>query len=341
MAKDTSRNTLADMEGTAAVRPDITSAPGLAVSLVVPFLNEEKVLPKLFGTLAQVLPTISGYRWELVLVDDGSTDSSVSVIVSEAPAFPGAVRLVRLTRNFGHQPALMAGLARATGAAIICLDADLQDPPELVAEFLARFQEGHDVVFGVRRSRKETLWKRFAYRSFYRLFRAFADVDVPLDAGDFGLMSRRVVELVLKMPERDLIIRGLRSWVGFRQIGVPYDRPERQAGETKYGLRKLVKLALSALFGYSTLPLRLATVLGLGSAGVAACYAAYVLYAKFSGAPAPSGWASLAIVILFLGGVQLVTIGILGEYIGRIYQQSQARPLFIIAKDEMLTTKAP
>lgn len=303
------------------------------VSLVIPFLNEEKVLPKLFSTLAEVLSALPGFRWELVLVDDGSTDGSVATITSEAKRFPGTVRLVQLARNFGHQPALMAGLSRAQGEAMICLDADLQDPPHLVAEFLARYSEGFDVVFGVRRSRRESLWKRFAYRTFYRLFRAFAEVDVPLDAGDFGLMSRRVVELVLRMPERDLIIRGLRSWVGFRQTGVPYDRPERHAGETKYSLKKLVRLALSALFGYSTLPLRLATVLGLGSAGIAATYAVYVLYAKLSGAPAPSGWASLAIVILFLGGVQLVTIGILGEYIGRIYQQSQARPLYVVAQE--------
>jgi polyisoprenyl-phosphate glycosyltransferase len=312
-----------------------TPVPPL-ISLVVPFLNEAAVLPQLFATLARVLPGLAGHRWELVLVDDGSTDDSAACVRREAGRFPGAVRLVRLSRNFGHQPALLAGLRTARGAAVIALDADLQDPPELFAEFLRHFATGHDVVYAVRQNRRESGWKRAAYWLFYRLFRRFAEVQIPLDAGDFGLMSRRVVALVSATAEHDLLLRGLRSWSGFRQLGVPYDRPERPAGETKYTLRRLGRLAGSAFFGYSTLPLRLATWLGLGAAAVGALYGAYVLCAKLTGASTPQGWASLALLLLFLGGAQLVCVGILGEYIGRIYQQVQARPQYVVAEELVL-----
>lgn len=303
------------------------------ISLVVPFLNEEAVLPRLFQELASDLPRLPGHQWELVLVDDGSTDSSCEVIRRHRDSFPGAVRLVRLARNFGHQPAVMAGLRASRGDASIVLDADLQDPPSVFAGFLERFRQGYDVVYAVRQNRKESLFKRVAYGAFYRIFRKVAEVEVPLDAGDFSLISRAVREQIIAMPERDVLIRGLRTWVGFRQIGVPYDRPGRADGETKYTLRKLVRLAASGFFGYSTLPLRLATWLGLLSAGAGLAYGAYALLQKLIGNPTPPGWASIALLVVFFGGVQLICIGILGEYLGRIFQQVQGRPLYVVASE--------
>jgi len=311
-----------------------TSLP--CISLVIPFLNEEAVLPRLFLRLAEDLARIPGYRWELVLVDDGSTDSSGTVIRRHRASFPGAVRLVQLSRNFGHQPAVMAGLRASRGDASIILDADLQDPPSVFPAFLQKFRDGYDVVYAVRRNRKESLWKRTAYGTFYRIFRRFADVEVPLDAGDFGLISRSVREQIVSMPERDVLVRGLRTWVGFRQTGVPYDRPERDVGETKYTLTKLIRLAASGFFGYSTLPLRLATWLGLLTAASAMFYGAYILGAKLLGKPVPPGWTSLALLVAFFGGVQLICIGILGEYIGRIYQQVQGRPLYVVGNETEL-----
>lgn len=307
-----------------------TSPP--LVSLVVPFLNEEAVIPHLFTILAETLPGLGPYRWELVLVDDGSTDGSLGRIRAGAAFFPGDVRVVRLSRNFGHQAALMAGLQQAWGEALICLDADLQDPPALFAEFLRHYATGSDVVYAVRRTREASGWKRLAYWAFYRLFQSVSEVRIPLDAGDFGLISRRVATLVCAMPERDVLVRGLRSWVGFRQTGVPYDRPGRAAGETKYGLIRLLRLAASAFFGYSALPLRFATGLGLGSAAFAGIYGGYALLTKLRGGGNPAGWTSLAIIVLFLGGVQLISVGILGEYIGRIHRQTQGRPLYVVAE---------
>jgi dolichol-phosphate mannosyltransferase len=306
------------------------------ISLVIPFLNEEAVLPKLFLRLSEELARIPGYHWELILVDDGSTDGSHQAIRRHRSSFPGTVRLVQLARNFGHQPAVMAGLRACRGDASIILDADLQDPPSVFPAFLEKFREGFEVVYAVRQNRKESLWKRVAYGSFYRIFRRFADVEVPLDAGDFGLISRAVRDQIITMPERDVLVRGLRTWVGFRQTGVPYDRPERDAGETKYTLAKLIRLAAAGFFGYSTLPLRLATWLGLLAAASALVYGLYVIVTKLGGQPPPPGWASLALLVVFFGGIQLICIGIVGEYIGRIYQQVQGRPLYVVARETEL-----
>ncbi len=306
------------------------------ISLVIPFLNEEAVLPKLFLRLSEELARIPGYHWELILVDDGSTDGSHQAIRRHRSSFPGTVRLVQLARNFGHQPAVMAGLRACRGDASIILDADLQDPPSVFPAFLEKFREGFEVVYAVRQNRKESLWKRVAYGSFYRIFRRFADVEVPLDAGDFGLISRAVRDQIITMPERDVLVRGLRTWVGFRQTGVPYDRPERDAGETKYTLAKLIRLAAAGFFGYSTLPLRLATWLGLLAAASALIYGLYVIVTKLGGQAPPPGWASLALLVAFFGGIQLICIGIVGEYIGRIYQQVQGRPLYVVARETEL-----
>ncbi|HEY8966226.1 MAG TPA: glycosyltransferase family 2 protein [Candidatus Methylacidiphilales bacterium] len=302
------------------------------VSIVVPFYNEEEVLPALLRRLGETVRALPDYAWELVLVNDGSADASVAAIAAHRALFPGKVVLRQFSRNFGHQPALMAGLEKAAGEAILFIDADLQDPPELFAEFLARHREGYEVVYAVRARREGSAVKKAAYSLFYRLFRRLADIAIPLDSGDFGLVGRRAADAILRMPEKDLLLRGLRSWVGFRQTAVHYERPERAAGAPKYTFRKLLRLATSAFFGYSALPLQVASGLGVAAVLLGFLYGCYALYGKLHGEN-PQGWTSLAILVLFLGGVQLVTIGIMGEYIARIYRQGQGRPLYLVAED--------
>jgi dolichol-phosphate mannosyltransferase len=306
------------------------------ISIVIPVFNEEQTISILFAALRSAIESCAGYRWELVLVDDGSADATVAEIERQRPVFPGMVSLVQFSRNFGHQPALTAGLQRSKGDAVVCMDADLQDPPSLLPQFLDKFAEGYDVVYAVRTSRVATGLIQFLYGMFYRCFRFLSEVEIPLDAGDFGLMSRRVVNLLIAIPERDVMVRGLRSWVGFRQIGIPYDRPGRAAGETKYSFGKLVKLAMSGFFGFSTLPLRVATFTGVASMGMALLYFLFALYAKLFRGDVPQGWTSLVGIILILAGAQLISVGILGEYIGRIHAQLQGRPLFVVHSEREL-----
>jgi glycosyltransferase involved in cell wall biosynthesis len=317
--------------------PDISVKGGVPlISIVVPFYNESEMIDRLLEKLEEIIRFNSGYRWELILVDDGSTDDSVERLDRARPRFSADMRLIRFSRNFGHQPALIAGLEKTTGDAVIVLDADLQDPPELITQFLQKWREGYEVVYGVRNRRDGAGLKRLSYWVFYRIFQQLAEVQVPLDAGDFGLISRRVVDVIKIMREQDVFVRGMRSWVGYRQVGIPYDRPERHAGTTKYRFVRLLKLASSAFFGYSSLPLRFATVLGLASVSLSLLYGGYSLYGKFIIGQNPPGWTSLVMVILGLGGSQLVSIGILGEYVGRTYRQSLNRPLYVIAEDRPL-----
>jgi len=306
---------------------------GSKISIVVPVFNEAAMITLLLERLAATARQLDRYTWELVLVDDGSTDDSAQRILDQAGLFPGKLLLRRFSRNFGHQAALMAGLEKASGDAIIFIDADLQDPPDLFTTFLDHFEKGYDVVYGVRKRRQAGFVMNLAYKLFYLLFQKMADVAIPLDAGDFGLISRRAAQVIRQMPERDLLLRGLRSWVGFKQIGIPYDRPERHAGESKYTLRKLMRLASSAFFGYSSLPLRVATACGFGSVLLALFYGGYALYGKLVLDSNPPGWTSLVMVILLLSGAQLISVGILGEYIARIYQQTLNRPLYVVADD--------
>ncbi|MEY2573631.1 MAG: polyisoprenyl-phosphate glycosyltransferase [Verrucomicrobiota bacterium] len=306
------------------------------VSLVIPVFNESAVLPELMGRLNALIKSEPGYRWEIIFVDDGSTDETFAKVIGHGERIHAPLRAVRLSRNFGHQAALTAGLLAARGDAVIALDADLQDPPELVGAFLRKYEEGYDVVYGVRTARAGDPRNRIAYTIFYRLFQRVAEIAIPLDAGDFGLMSKAVAGLVVSMPERDIFVRGLRSWVGFRQIGVPYERPERAAGETKYSFSKLLKLAASAFFGFSFLPLRIATSLGLVTVLLSVLYSLFAICAAIFFNSTPRGWASMVAVISLIGGAQLVCIGILGEYIGRIYKQTLGRPLFIVAEQREL-----
>jgi polyisoprenyl-phosphate glycosyltransferase len=312
-----------------------------SASIVIPLFNETAVLGRLVDSLGTAIALEPAYVWEVVLVDDGSSDDTVAQVHICHQRVGAPVRLIRFSRNFGHQAALAAGIGAAKGDAVICMDADLQDPPELIREFLRKFEEGYDVVYAIRDRREGSMLKKLAYSLFYRLFRRVAEISIPLDAGDFGLMSKRAASIISAMPERDVFLRGLRSWVGFRQIGIPYARPSRTAGKTKYSFGKLMKLAGSAFFGFSFLPLRVATSLGIVTVFCALVYMAFALVSVFFYDAAPRGWASVIGVITLFGGAQLICIGILGEYIGRIYKQTQARPLFVISEEILLEPRSP
>lgn len=298
------------------------------LSVVIPVFNEAENIHPLLARLGSVLPALVP-DYEIVLVDDGSRDESPRLLRECAAKDPHIV-VVELARNFGHQIAISAGLAHARGCAVCIMDADLQDPPEIVPQFLAEWRRGADVVYAIRTARKEGWVKRTAYAIFYRLMQRIAHIRIPLDAGDFCVMDRRVVDLLVQMPERNRFLRGIRSWVGFTQVGVPYERHARHAGDPKYTYRKLVYLALDGLLSFSYMPLRVITLLGLGvslfSFGVALFYLAQKLLFGI-GVP---GFATLVIAIFFLSGIQLLTMGVIGEYIGRISEEVKQRPLYVL-----------
>lgn len=298
------------------------------ISVVVPLYDEQENLAELHRRLTAVLDDLD-LPAEIVLVDDGSRDATPRMIQTLAARDPRLVP-VHLSRNFGHQAAVSAGIDRARGRAVVVMDADLQDPPEILPDLLRLWREGNDVVYAVRRKRKENLLKRFAYASFYRLLGAIGDHDIPRDAGDFCLMDRRVVEAMKAMPERVRFVRGLRSFVGFRQVGLEYDRPGRAAGETKYTLSKLVRLAVDGLVSFSGRPLRLVTYLGLVTALCALGLTVWVVTDALSNRSTPRGWASTVVVVLFMGSVQLLSLGIIGEYLRLIFLEAKGRPSYIV-----------
>jgi polyisoprenyl-phosphate glycosyltransferase len=300
---------------------------GADLSVVIPMFNEEETLPELYRRLTSVLAPL-GSSYELVMVDDGSSDGT-SELLRQLHDQDSSVKFIRLARNFGHQAALTAGLAYASGRAAIVMDADLQDPPELIPELIERWQEGFEVVYAIRRHRKEPLHKRAAYGFFYRLLHRVASLEIPLDAGDFCLMDRSVIDQLNSMPERNRFVRGLRTWVGFSQIGVEYERQARHAGCTKYNFWKLMHLALDGLVSFSYLPLRIASSLGLLVSVVSLAVGLYYLILRLAGHRQPAGFAAVVISTLFLGGVQLITIGIIGEYVGRIFDEVKERPVYI------------
>jgi polyisoprenyl-phosphate glycosyltransferase len=307
--------------------------PQPTYSFVIPLYNEEETLPELYRQLSDLFETLDGDS-ELILVDDGSRDRSL-VLLRSLQAQDARVRYLSLGRNFGHQIALSAGLQFATGKAVIVMDADLQDPPEVVSQLIGQWQAGYEVVYGQRLSRtKEGLLKRLMAYGFYRLLKRLSDVDIPADTGDFCLMDQAVVTLLNQMPERNRYIRGLRAWVGFRQTAVQFHRPGRYAGSVKYTFRKSLGLAINSILGFSKVPLRLATYLGLFSAGFAGLMMVLTIYWRFFDSSTVShrleGYALITMAVFFLGAVQLICIGILGEYIGRIYEEVKGRPLFTI-----------
>lgn len=309
------------------------------VSVVIPCFNEEAVLGQLYKRLTE-----AAQSWmevlEVVLVDDGSTDSTwetMNDIHQKDPRW----KLVRFSRNFGHQTAVSAGLQYATGEAVIVMDADLQDPPEQLERFLSKWREGYEVVYAIRKNRQRGVIKRIAYKGFYRLLSRLAHHDIPLDSGDFCLMDRVVVDLINRMPEKNRFVRGLRAWAGFHQTGIEYERPERAQGEPKYTFPKLLKLAVDGLFSFSTTPLRLATVFGFLVSVMAFLGMGFTVsqrlfpdwFAQFGLAPVP-GYATIVSSILFIGGVQLICIGVVGEYVGRIYDETKCRPTWIVQNEK-------
>lgn len=301
------------------------------LSLVIPVFNEEANLNQLYEQLKQILEQ-RRIPFRILFVNDGSRDGSLTLLRSLAASDP-RVRVLSFSRNFGHQVAISAGLAHADGDAVVVMDADLQDPPEAVPDLVAKWAQGYEVVYAVRTKRKEGVVKRAAYAIFYRILQRISNVQIPLDAGDFALMDRRVAALLNSFPERNRFLRGLRSWVGFRQTEMVYERKARHAGEPKYRTRHLLKLALDGFFAFSGLPLQLATYLGFVAAGLGFLYLFYALATRFLYGN-PAGWTSLAAIVLFLGGTQLIILGILGGYVGRIYEEVKQRPLYIL--DEII-----
>ncbi len=309
-------------------------------SIVAPIYNELENLPELYRRISAVMDS-TGETWELVLVDDGSTDGSTDKILELARA-DKRVRPVIFARNFGHQIAITAGWDYARGEAVVIIDADLQDPPEVILDLAKKWKEGYEVVYAVRAEREGESWfKKFTAAAFYRLIYRITDVKMPLDAGDFRLMDRKVVEVLKTMRERHRFPRGMSAWVGFKQVGVAYKRAARVAGVTKYPFRKMLKLALNAITGFSYFPLQVATYFGFASAGLAILAIPVVIVMRMSGDGAFTGQATTLIAVLFLGGVQLISLGILGEYIGRLYDEAKGRPLYIVRESPENDLPAP
>lgn len=299
------------------------------ISVVAPCFNEEGVLHELYRRISAVLNG-AGEAWELVLVNDGSRDRTPE-IMRELRAADPRVKVVDFARNFGHQIAVTAGMDYAQGDSVVLIDADLQDPPELILEMLAKWREGYEVVYAIRAERKgETWFKEFTAKAFYRIIYKITDIDIPMDTGDFRLMDRKVVEALKTMKEKHRFMRGMSVWVGFRQTGVKYVRAERYAGETKYPLKKMLKFAMDGITSFSYFPLQVATYIGFASALIAVLGIIVTIILRLSGSHAFFGQATTLVSVLFLGGVQLICLGILGEYLGRIYDEVKGRPLYIV-----------
>jgi glycosyltransferase involved in cell wall biosynthesis len=310
------------------------------LSVIVPCFNEEQVLRetnrRLFATLDQ-----TGMDTEIVYVDDGSIDGTAEILRQLHEADPRA-KVLRLSRNFGHQFAITAGLEHASGDAIVLIDADLQDPPEVILEMLDRWKQGNwDVIYGTRIDRQgESPWKLVTARLFYRVINALSDVPIPIDTGDFRLMDRKVVDALLSMPERDRFLRGMVSWLGFRQLALPYHRASRFAGTTKYPMRKMLRFAMDGIFSFSVVPLRIATLTGLGASLLGLIGALVALWFRLWTHQWVPGWTSLLLTVLFMGGVQLVCLGVVGEYLGRTYWEMKRRPLYLVQEQLGLSTPA-
>jgi dolichol-phosphate mannosyltransferase len=301
-------------------------------SVIIPVYNEEAIIPELHRRLKHTIDNI-GMETEVIFVDDNSTDRTFSIIESLHKT-DQRFKIIRLARNFGHQVAITAGMEFADGEAVILMDGDLQDPPELLPTLLAKWTEGYQVVYTIKKSRKENVLKRFAFASFYRLMHTFSSISIPMEAGNFSLMDRRVVDVIRSMPERNRYISGMRAWAGFRQTGVEFDREARFAGKPKMSIRKLIDLALDGLISFSNAPLRLAIYVGLAVAVISFIGGLYVIYEKLFTDKAIAGWASTIVAITFIGSMVLLTLGVIGEYIGRIYDEVKQRPIYIV-KDKI------
>ncbi len=301
-------------------------------SIVIPIYNEVEIIPELVKRLKSVVNGLDAPT-EVIIIDDGSIDDSFSILET-IHNDDNRFKILRLSRNFGHQIAISAGLDYAVGDAVILMDGDLQDPPELIPSMITKWKEGYHVVYMVKRSRKENFLKRFAFSSFYKLLHAFSSISIPMEAGNFSLMDSKVVDVLRSMPERNRYISGLRAWAGFKQFGIEFDRDARFAGKPKMSLRRLVDLAINGLISFSNAPLRLAIYGGLIVAGISFLGGLYVIYEKLFTNNAILGWASTIVAITFIGSMLLLTLGVIGEYIGRIYDEVKQRPIYII-KDKL------
>ena len=299
-------------------------------SIVVPIFNEEKTLEELYRRLTKVMNEVAA-DYEVIFVNDASTDRSLE-IMKELNKKDNRINILNFSRNFGHQIAITAGTDFVNGDAVIWMDGDLQDPPEVIPRLIEKWQQGHDVVYATRRRRKgENAFKLMTAKIFYQLFRKITDIDLPMDTGDFRLIDRKVVEKLKGFKEQRRFVRGLTRWIGFNQTGIEYDRDARYAGTTKYSLGKMLKFSLDAVFSFSFFPVRLASFFGILISFVCFIYICITLFAKlFMDNNFIRGWASLIVTVLFLGGIQLISLGIIGEYIGRIYEEAQNRPLYLL-----------
>ena len=304
----------------------------MMLSVVVPCFNEEESIAATHQRLAAALSKLPMLDWEIIYVDDGSTDGTRELLRS-IQSEEQRVRVLRLSRNFGHQSAVTAGLEHSAGDAVVIMDADLQDPPEVIGAMLARWREGYEVVYGRRAHRSgESRFKVLSARLFYRLLNRLSEVPMPLDVGDFRLIDHKVIDVLRQMPEQARFLRGMVTWAGFRQIAVTYDRAPRVAGSTKYPLWKMLNFAVDAVSSFSTRPLRLAMWLGFAASGVALLGVAYALFVRLFTDNWVPGWAAIFIAVLFVGGVQLISLGIIGEYVGRVYNEVKHRPLYVVAE---------
>lgn len=304
--------------------------PRPRISVAIPIYNEEAVLPELIRRLTAMLDAVPGGPHEIVFVDDGSSDQTLPLL-ERASSVDSRIVVVALSRNFGHQAALTAALDHLSGDVAILMDGDLQDPPEAIPTLLAWYERGYDVVYVRRMDRKEAWWLRASYHLFYRTIAALSPLQLPLDAGDFGLISRAVIDQIRRMPEHHRYLRGLRAWVGFRQIGIAIPRAARHAGQSKYGTFKLLKLAFDGIFAFSIVPLRCASLLGAAAVGLSGLFSLYSLYVKLW-LHSPQGFTALIVAMTFLSGVNLFFLGIIGEYVGRVYEEAKARPQYVIRK---------
>ena len=314
------------------------SAPNpFRLSIAIPIYNEESVLPELYRRLKAVLNETPGGPHEIVFVDDGSHDRSREILGSLA-VDDTRVKVVLLSRNFGHQAALSAALDHVTGDALVLMDGDLQDTPETIPKFIQLYRQGFDVVYAIREKRKESWLKKACYASFYKIIRGLSDLGLPEGAGDFALISRRVVDQIISMPERHRYLRGLRSWVGYRQTGITIERDARHSGASKYSVRKLFQLAFDGLFSFSTKPLRAATAIGLCAILASMIYVAYAIIAHVFFSRSPDGFTTMITLMTGFAGLQMVFLGLVGEYVGRIYEQVKLRPMYVV--DQVLTAES-
>lgn len=311
----------------------------MTLSVVLPAYQEAHAIPTLLPRLIAALENLE-ISWEIVFVDDGSIDETWSVL-ADAAAKENRIRALRLSRNFGHQAALTAGLSVARGEAVITMDSDLQHPPEVIPFLLAKGLEGHDVVYAVRSSDDSAGWfKRKSASAFYWFFNRLTSLDLPEGAADFRFMSRRVIDAILAMPERSRFLRGMTRWVGYRQATITYDRRAREAGETKYTYRRMLVFAWDAMTAFSSFPLKIASSLGITISFVGLVYLIYVLIIRFFSNNAVPGWTSVTAAVILLSGAQLICFGIMGQYIGRIYEETKGRPLFFVADDTALSSRS-